>query len=139
MRPILHILMLVVATFLWSSCQDLYLPNPQAETPQQEYQVKSDLGCQVKETGTHRYSEANLSNAMTLCRLACNPEERVESRTGETHSPTFRGGGKAFTACRAPRSTIHKTLGGFVQRTTVPICSFASRTYYIYVLRHILR
>lgn len=139
MRSLFHILMLFLTASLWSSCQDVRQPEP---LPVQFRQAGTKVGSpdrQLRESPPLRHMEAHLSDAMSLCRLACNPESRVESRTGESHSPTSRGGGKAFVACRAPRSTIHQTLGGFVQRTTVPIRSFASHTLYIYVLRHILR
>lgn len=85
------------------------------------------------------YREGTLSTPISLCRTVFHPEERAETNTGERTAPTFRGGGKAFTACRAPRSTIHQSYGGFVQCTTVPIRSFASHTYLFYVLRHIIR
>ncbi|MBR1666781.1 MAG: hypothetical protein IJ693_00735 [Bacteroidaceae bacterium] len=139
MQRLLNILLLVMATFVWSSCQDLSVPQQITVRHPQEIRASHPTGSWAEGNSDIRYREMTLSNAMSLCRTANQPEERVQTNNGERTSPTFRGGGKAFTVCRAPRSTIHLSLGGFVQQTTLPVRSFASRTYYIYVLRHILR
>ena len=131
--------MLVMASIGWSSCQSPAASQQPAAQQIQEITTAYHNKCGVEDHHDIRYREATLSSSLSLCRTATHPEEKVETSNGERTSPSSRGGGKAFTACHAPRSTIHQSLGGFAQRTTLPIRSFASRTYYIYVLRHILR
>ncbi|MBR0046894.1 MAG: hypothetical protein IJP75_08455 [Bacteroidaceae bacterium] len=135
MRHLPYIILFVLMTFLGSSCQDVSVLSEQ-EIPSVSCRQSTHLH---KDTNKILYREGTLSTPISLYRTVFHPEERAETNTGERTAPTFRGGGKAFTACRAPRSTIHQSLGGFVQRTTVPIRSFASHTYLFYVLRHIIR
>lgn len=48
-------------------------------------------------------------------------------------------GGHLSVIARRVRSVIHPASGGFAQCTTTPVFSLASRSYYIYVLRRIIR
>ena len=86
-----------------------------------------------------RFYEGMLTESPSPCRTFCHSEERAQTRSGERTSPTSHGGGKTYTAYRIPRSSIHQVFGGFVQRTTVSIRSFASHIALFYMLRHIIR
>ena len=140
MRHLPYILLFVLMTFIGSSCQETAVLSrqeaPSLECMQKELRHNSQL---CKDSNSILYREGTFSAPISLCRTVFHSEERAETHAGERTSPTFRGGGKAFTACRAPRSTIHQSLGGFVQRTTVPIRFFASHIHLFYVLRHIIR
>lgn len=48
-------------------------------------------------------------------------------------------GGHPCVIARRVRSAILPSTGGFAQCTTTPVFSLASRSYYIYVLRRIIR
>gem|GEM_PF-1816436 len=151
MRHLLHIFLLLLTAFFGISCQDMPTPYELArwkgqqpffgQQPRQEVLVQKGSGRDdlSRTDGGIRFREGTLTEAPSLCRTLCPAEERAQTRSGERTSPTFRGGGKAFVACHTPRSSIHQVFGGFVQRTTVPIRSFASHVALFYVLRHIIR
>ena len=137
MRFLPHILLLAVMTLLGSSCQCVVLE--QEVQPLECIWEATQSVSHSFERQEHTNQEGILPSAFSLCRTVLHPEERAETHAGERITSTVRGGGKAFTACRAPRSTIHQSLSGFVQRTTSPIHFFVSHTLLIYVLRRIVR
>lgn len=138
MRRLPYIILLALMALLGSSCKDVPALSECEAQPLECVQAELPSAL-MRESDMMFNREGTLSSPVSLCRTAFHSEERAETNSGERTAPTFRGGGKAFTACRAPRSTIHQIFGGFVQRTTVPIRSFASHTPLIYVLRHIIR
>ena len=139
MRLLSYILLFAVMTLLGSSCQDFPVLSVQEGKLLEYVQAETQSTHLDRDNDKVLYREGTFSSPISLCRTVFHPEERAETNAGERTAPTYRGGGKAFTACRAPRSTIHQSLGGFVQRTTVPIRSFASHIPLFYVLRHIIR
>lgn len=141
----MHLLFLVMTSFTWISCQQ-NLKSNQLEASECTQNISPQATVQLSDqTSSHKEihfgnNEGTLSHAATSFRTASqHPAECAERTASEHQSPSFRGTGKAFTTHRAPRSTIHLSFGGFVQRTTVPIISFSSHTLFIYVLRHIIR
>lgn len=141
----MHILFFVMTSFTWVSCLQSLKSN-RLEASECAPKVSSQSTVQqldhTPDNKEIRFgnNEGTLSNATRSFRTANqHPVECAERTVGEHHSPSFRGTGKAFTANRAPHSTIHFSIGGFVQRTTIPIISFSSHTLFIYVLRHIIR
>lgn len=139
MRLFPHILLLAVMTLLGSSCQESCVVLEQEVQPLECIPKATQPVSQSFERQEHTNQEGILPSAFSLCRTVFHPEERAETHAGERITSTVRGGGKAFTACRAPRSTIHLSFSGFVQRTTIPIHFFVSHTPLIYVLRRIVR
>ena len=139
MRHLLHIFLLALMAFFGASCQDV--PTLSELQARQEVlaQKENDRDCSVRTDGGIRFRGGALMGAPSLCRTVCPSEERAQPRSGERTSPTLRGGGKAFVAFHAQRSSIHQIFGGFTQRTTVPIRSYASHIALFYVLRHIIR
>lgn len=139
MRHLLHILLLLLTLCFGASCQDAPVQIVQHRSSQVTIQTRGEANNWLR-TGTDvRFREGLFTNAPSLCRTVSLSEETAESHSGSRTTPTVRGGGKAFSACRAPRSTLHQLFGGFAQRTTVPIRSFASHLPLFYVLRHIVR
>lgn len=139
MKHLLHIFLLALTAFFGASCQDVPAYSGLQTRQEVLVQKKNNRDCLVRTDGGIRFREGTLTSTPSLCRTICTSEERAQPRSGERTSPTLRGGGKAFVACRAPRSSIHQIFGGFTQRTTVPIRSYASRIALFYVLRHIIR
>lgn len=145
MKFLIHLIFLVMTSLTWISCQQDFKSN-RLEASGCTQNISSQATAQLPDqTSCHKEihfgnNEGTLSHAATSFRTASqHPVECAERTAGEHQSPSFRGTGKAFTAHRAPRSTIHLSFGGFVQHTTVPIISFSSHTLFIYVLRHIIR
>ena len=148
MRHLLHIFLLVLTATVGVSCQNvlpLHELDRRSDRPlfaeQQEVRVQSGNdwhGSARAQNGT-RFYEGMLTESPSPCRTFCHSEERAQTRSGERTSPTSHGGGKTYTAYRIPRSSIHQVFGGFVQRTTVSIRSFASHIALFYMLRHIIR
>lgn len=139
MRFLPHIFILTVMVLLGSSCQESYVVFEQEAQPLESLQEATNSVSHSFERQDTPNHESILPSVLSLCRTVFHPEERAENYAGERTSSTVRGGGKVFAACRAPRSTIHQSLSGFVQRTTIPIHFFVSHTSLIYVLRHIVR
>jgi hypothetical protein len=128
-----------MTSFTWISCQQNLKFN-QLEASEYTPNISSQSTVQqlthTPNNNEIRFgnNEGTLSNATTSFRTASqHPVEYAKRTIGERQSPSFRGTGKAFTANRAPRSAIHFSIGGFVQRTTIPIISFSSHTLFIYV------
>lgn len=133
MRHLLHIIILIA--FIGFSCQEA------AAISEQEVQSHECVQTETQYKGSRSilYSEGILSSPFSMSCTFFHSEERAETRTGKRTEPSSRGGGNIFKANHAPLSTIYFFINKFSGCNTATICSFASHTSLIYVLRHIIR
>lgn len=133
MRHLLHIIILLA--FIGSSCQEVAALSEQEVRPYECVQTET----QYNGSRSTLYNEGILSSPVSMSCTFSHSEERAETRTGKRTEPSSRSGGNIFKANHAPRSAIYFFINKFSGCYTATICSFASHTSLIYVLRHIIR
>ena len=145
MKHIMHIILLCLIAFTWSSFKgELPLSNiSEGETDECAVFISDEEEYPNREVGTSDVfplsKEGIISCAPQIFSVASDAEEpQAKTLQRRQHLPfgkwaIYRLGLLKF------RSTIHRATGGYTQDTSAPVSFHASHILYIYVLRHIIR
>lgn len=147
MKRLIHIFFMLMAATLLLSCKgDMHslLKLPKIAAMPTDYAEIGDM--QEDDCGNFKSSELNAQNQNGDVPTPCtcegqlsNSYNSIDSSESKKAYQPFLLGGIPCALADAVHSFRYISFGGLVLSSTKPVYSIASRTYYIYVLRHIIR
>ena len=145
MKQILHIFLIMMIAFTWSSVEDT-LPSISNEgSGNNQCAVFISATDDTTEKGVRKHNalpfskEGNVSSAPQVFRVAARSFSEQTSSTQRRFRFYFHNWNNPHGGLHTFKPTIYIASGGFIQKTTSPVGTSASHKRTIYVLRHIIR
>ncbi len=147
MKYLAHILLAMMSAMLVLTCEKDALSEAEAfeglamhECVCQSDYSEGEAAC-FREVGHGiENKEGDIPSPCQFAAEESQPSSNADDATSRRVRALLQQGVMLHLACGRVRSLIHPSSGGgFMPCTTSPVYSLASRVYYIYVLRHIIR
>ena len=143
MKQILHIFLIMMIAFTWSSVEDT-LPSISNEGSGNN-QCAVFISDDTTEKGVRKHNalpfskEGNVSSAPQVFRVAANSYSEQTRSSQRKFRYYFNKWNNTHGGLHTFKPTIYIASGGFTPKTTYPVGTSASHKRTIYVLRHIIR
>lgn len=145
MKQILHIFLIMMIAFTWSSVEDT-LPSISNEgSGNNQCAVFISATDDTTEKGVRKHNalpfskEGNVSSAPQVFRVAANSYSEQTRFSQRKFRYYFNKWNNTHGGLHTFKPTIYIASGGFTPKTTYPVGTSASHKRTIYVLRHIIR
>lgn len=145
MKQILHIFLIMMIAFTWSSVEDT-LPSISNEgSGNNQCAVFISATDDTTEKGVRKHNalpfskEGNVSSAPQVFRVAANSYSEQTRSSQSKFRYYFNKWNNTHGGLHTFKPTIYIASGGFTPKTTYPVGTSASHKRTIYVLRHIIR
>ena len=145
MKQILHIFLIMMIAFTWSSVEDT-LPSISNEgSGNNQCAVFISATDDTTEKGVRKHNalpfskEGNVSSAPQVFRVAANSYSEQTRSSQRKFRYYFNKWNNTHGGLHTFKPTICIASGGFTPKTTYPVGTSASHKRTIYVLRHIIR
>lgn len=145
MKQILHIFLIMMIAFTWSSVEDT-LPSISNEgSGNNKCAVFISATDDTTEKGVRKHNalpfskEGNVSSAPQVFRVAANSYSEQTRSSQRKFRYYFNKWNNTHGGLHTFKPTIYIASGGFTPKTTYPVGTSASHKRTIYVLRHIIR
>ena len=145
MKQILHIFLIMMIAFTWSSVEDT-LPSISNEgSGNNQCAVFISATDDTTEKGVRKHNalpfskEGNISSAPQVFRVAANSYSEQTRSSQRKFRYYFNKWNNTHGCLHTFKPTIYIASGGFTPKTTYPVGTSASHKRTIYVLRHIIR
>lgn len=145
MKQILHIFLIMMIAFTWSSVEDT-LPSISNEgSGNNQCAVFISATDDTTEKGVRKHNalpfskEGNISSAPQVFRVAANSYSEQTRSSQRKFRYYFNKWNNTHGGLHTFKPTIYIASGGFTPKTTYPVGTSASHKRTIYVLRHIIR
>lgn len=145
MKQILHIFLIMMIAFTWSSVEDT-LPSISNEgSGNNQCAVFISATDDTTEKGVRKHNalpfskEGNVSSAPQVFRVAANSYSEQTRSSQRKFRYYFNKWNNTHGGLHTFKPTIYIASGGFTPKTTYPVGTSASHKRNIYVLRHIIR
>lgn len=145
MKQILHIFLIMMIAFTWSSVEDT-LPSISNEgSGNNQCAVFISATDDTTEKGVRKHNalpfskEGNVSSAPQVFRVAANSYSEQTRSSPRKFRYYFNKWNNTHGGLHTFKPTIYIASGGFTPKTTYPVGTSASHKRTIYVLRHIIR
>ena len=145
MKQILHIFLIIMIAFTWSSVEDT-LPSISNEgSGNNQCAVFISATDDTTEKGVRKHNalpfskEGNVSSAPQVFRVAANSYSEQTRSSQRKFRYYFNKWNHTHGGLHTFKPTIYIASGGFTPKTTYPVGTSASHKRTIYVLRHIIR
>lgn len=145
MKQILHIFLIMMIAFTWSSVEDT-LPSISNEgSGNNQCAVFISATDDTTEKGVRKHNalpfskEGNVSSAPQVFRVAANSYSEQTRSSQIKFRYYFNKWNNTHGGLHTFKPTIYIASGGFTPKTTYPVGTSASHKRTIYVLRHIIR
>ena len=145
MKQILHIFLIMMIAFTWSSVEDT-LPSISNEGGgNNQCAVFISATDDTTEKGVRKHNarpfskEGNVSSAPQVFRVAANSYSEQTRSLQRKFRYYFNKWNNTHGGLHTFKPTIYIASGGFTPKTTYPVGTSASHKRTIYVLRHIIR
>ena len=145
MKQILHIFLIMMIAFTWSSVEDT-LPSISNEgSGNNQCAVFISATDDTTEKGVRKHNalpfskEGNVSSALQVFRVAANSYSEQTRFSQRKFRYYFNKWNNTHGGLHTFKPTIYIASGGFTPKTTYPVGTSASHKRTIYVLRHIIR
>ena len=145
MKQILHIFLIMMIAFTWSSVEDP-LPSISNEgSGNNQCAVFISATDDTTEKGVRKHNarpfskEGNVSSAPQVFRVAANSYSEQTRSSQRKFRYYFNKWNNTHGGLHTFKPTIYIASGGFTPKTTYPVGTSASHKRTIYVLRHIIR
>ena len=145
MKQILHIFLIMMIAFTWSSVEDT-LPSISNEgSGNNQCAVIISATDDTTEKGVRKHNalpfskEGNVSSAPQVFRVAANSYSEQTRSSQRKFRYYFNKWNNTHGGLHTFKPTIYIASGGFTPKTTYPVGTSASHKRTIYVLRHIIR
>lgn len=145
MKQILHIFLIMMIAFTWSSVEDT-LPSISNEgSGNNQCAVFISATDDTTEKGVRKHNalpfskEGNVSSAPQVFRVAANSYSEQTRSSQRKFLYYFNKWNNTHGGLHTFKPTIYIASGGFTPKTTYPVGTSASHKRTIYVLRHIIR
>ena len=145
MKQILHIFLIMMIAFTWSSVEDT-LPSISNEgSGNNQCAVFISATDDTTEKGVRKHNalpfskEGNVSSAPQVFRVAANSYSEQTRSSQRIFRYYFNKWNNTHGGLHTFKPTIYIASGGFTPKTTYPVGTSASHKRTIYVLRHIIR
>ena len=145
MKQILHIFLIMMIAFTWSSVEDT-LPSISNEgSGNNQCAVFISATDDTTEKGVRKHNalpfskEGNVSSAPQVFRVAANSYSEQTRSSQRKFRYYFKKWNNTHGGLHTFKPTIYIASGGFTPKTTYPVGTSASHKRTIYVLRHIIR
>ena len=144
MKQILHIFLIMMIAFTWSSVEDT-LPSISNEgSGNNQCAVFISATDDTTEKGVRKHNalpfskEGNVSSAPQVFRVAANSYSEQTRSSQIKFRYYFNKWNNTHGGLHTFKPTIYIASGGFTPKTTYPVGTSASHKRTIYVLRHII-
>lgn len=145
MKQILHIFLIMMIAFTWSSVEDT-LPSISNEgSGNNQCAVFISATDYTTEKGVRKHNalpfskEGNVSSAPQVFRVAANSYSEQTRFSQRKFRYYFNKWNNTHGGLHTFKPTTYIASGGFTPKTTYPVGTSASHKRTIYVLRHIIR
>ena len=145
MKQILHIFLIMMIAFTWSSVEDT-LPSISNEgSGNNQCAVFISATDDTTEKGVRKHNalpfstEGNVSSAPQVFRVAANSYSEQTRSSQRKFRYYFNKWNNTHGGLHTFKPTTYIASGGFTPKTTYPVGTSASHKRTIYVLRHIIR
>lgn len=145
MKQILHIFLIMMIAFTWSSVEDT-LPSISNEgSGNNQCAVFISATDDTTEKGVRKHNalpfskEGNVSSAPQVFRVSANSYSEQTRSSQRKFRYYFNKWNNTHGGLHTFKPTIYIASGGFTPKTTYPVGTSASHKRTIYVLRHIIR